>query len=111
MRPPAAASLHLGIILILAGTFRPLASEARTFLVDGVQIPTLQAGIDSAASGDTVLVAAGTYVENINFMGKAIAVKSESGPSVTVIDGNGANSVVTFATSEGASSELTGFTT
>jgi serine protease len=47
---------------------------------------TIQAGINAAANGDTVLIAPGTYSENINFSGKAITVTSEQGPQVTIID-------------------------
>lgn len=38
--------------------------------------PTIQAGIDAATNGDTVLVDTGTYVENINYMGKSIVIAS-----------------------------------
>ena len=72
--------------------------------------PTIQAGIDAASKGDTVLVAPGTYVENINFNGKAITVESEKGVSVTTIDGNQNGSVVTFANGESSSTILRGFT-
>jgi hypothetical protein len=77
--------------------------------------PTIQAGIDAAVDGDTVLVAPGTYVENIDFLGKAIIVMSSGEPIDTIIDGmNPANpdfgSVVTFSNREGTDSVLEGFT-
>ena len=55
---------------------------------------TIQQAIDRAALGDTVLVAPGTYLENINFQGKEIIVRSELGPELTIIDGRNQDSVV-----------------
>ncbi len=74
------------------------------------QYPTIQDAIDAAVRGDEVLVGDGTYVENLDFLGKAITVQSVNGPQVTTIDGNGTASVVTFANQEGAGSRLEGFT-
>jgi hypothetical protein len=71
---------------------------------------TIQSAIDAAVNGDTVLVSPGTYTENINFMGKAITIKSASGPTVTIIDGNQAGPVVTFISGEAKTSVLNGFT-
>src|SRR5215475_381296 len=62
--------------------------------------PTIQAAINVANNGDTVLVAPGTYQENIDFLGKAIKVTSSNGLAVTTIKNNGGGSVVTFHSGE-----------
>jgi len=86
-----------------------IASTPITIRVPADQ-PTIQGAITTANNGDTVLVAPGTYLENINFHGKAITVRSEAGPGTTIIDGNQAGSVVIFASGETNASVLDGFT-
>lgn len=72
----------------------------------------IQAAIQdpSVVNGDTIIVRPGVYVENIDYLGKAVTVKSGKGPAVTVIDGNQADSVVAFENGEGFDSVLDGFT-
>ena len=69
---------------------------------------TIGRAITAATDGDTVLVAAGTYVENINFNSKSLVVNGEN-RETTIIDGNQAGTVVTLATGD-YTAVLSGFT-
>ena len=71
--------------------------------------PTIQGAIVAAQPGDVVDVQPGTYVENIDFLGKAITVRG-SGAGLSVIDGGSNGSVVTFQSGETSASVLEGFT-
>ncbi|MHC4705595.1 MAG: right-handed parallel beta-helix repeat-containing protein [Planctomycetota bacterium] len=92
----------------------------RELNVPSVDYNSIQSAIDDANAGDIVVVSAGTYQENINFLGKAITLRSTNpnNPNVvaaTVIDGSAPvdsnyASVVTFSSGEDANSVLSGFT-
>jgi predicted outer membrane repeat protein len=85
---------------------------------------TIQAGINGASDGDTVLVARGHYYERINFLGKALLVTSnfifdslETTIDSTIIDADTSvlgisdtGSVVTFIFQEDSTSAIKGFT-
>jgi len=51
---------------------------------------TIQSAIDAASDGDEVVVADGIYTgdgnKNLEFLGKAITVRSENGPENCIID-------------------------
>jgi hypothetical protein len=75
------------------------------------EYPTIQAAINAASDGDEIIVAPETYTEAIDFMGKAVTVRSSAGADETVISATGlAKSVITCANDEGPDSVLIGFT-
>src|SRR2546426_6818353 len=78
---------------------------------------SIQAAVAAAGEGDTVLVAPGTYQENVDFAGKALILASEfvHGADVatiaaTVIDGGGSRPVLYFHTGEDTTTAVVGFT-
>ncbi|MCH7547862.1 MAG: hypothetical protein IID30_15800, partial [Planctomycetes bacterium] len=75
---------------------------------------SIQFAIIQAVNGDVVIVAHGTYMEAINFLGKAITVRSTdpNDPVVvmqTIIDGTGFLHVVQCVSNEGPNTVLSGF--
>jgi parallel beta-helix repeat protein len=101
--------MKTGIFLFAVLCAPALAYPTTIYVPD--DYPTIQEGIDAAMNGDTVVVKPGTYHELIDFLGKAITVKSEQGAATTVIDGEGLEgSIVSFKNGESFDSVLQGFT-
>ena len=107
------------ILLLILVVILPCIVLATTITVkqDGTGDYTLiQAAIEAANNGDTVLVHPGTYVENINYIGKSISVcslEAIAGDSTyisrTIIDGNRNGPCVAFLNAE-QNASLRGFT-
>src|SRR5688500_9369364 len=58
--------------------------------------PTIQSALSASTNGDIVLVAPGTYFEHLT-IGPAqdgVALRSEAGPEVTIIDGQQTGRVI-----------------
>jgi hypothetical protein len=106
------------LILFSICLFLAVPCQARVITVDNngpADFNNIQAAIDDANNGDTIIVCPGSYVENINFLGKNITMTStdpndKSILASTIIDGNDANAVVTFSGTESSICMLAGFT-
>jgi len=103
--------MRLLVVLLVIFTIPSFCLAQTTWYVPD-DFPKIQDAISdsSVVDGDTVIVRPGTYVENLDFLGKTITLKSELGPDVTVVDGNSGGSVVTFRHDEGVETIIDGFT-
>ena len=72
---------------------------------------SIQKALDNASTGDTVLVAPGTYYENIIWPHiDGIILLSECGPDSTIIDGGGGGDVIRIGTGVDSTTVIKGFT-
>jgi hypothetical protein len=124
MRGRTFLRIATGVLLFFLS---PGLTAAVTWYVDGSKaqsgdgnswetaLSKIQEGIDASSDGDTVIVAPGTYTENIKLNGKNIVLTSTDplDPTVvsnTTIDGSRAGSVVAFSGAEHETCVLAGFT-
>jgi hypothetical protein len=100
-------------IILMFFVFMNISLYASTIHVPSDQ-PFIQAGIDSAVNGDTVLVATGIFTgannKNIDFGGKSILLISEKGADSTIIDCQDEGRGFYFHSGEGYNSIIKGFT-
>jgi nitrous oxidase accessory protein NosD len=73
------------------------------------QYPTIQGAINAAADGDTVLVAPGTYVENL-LISRPLTLRSTAGAESTTIDGGAVGPVMVVRGTGAEVVTVSGFT-
>ena len=86
-----------------------VVTENRTWRVPS-DAATIAAALDSAAAGDTVLVAPGTYNEGGLVVDENIVIVSEAGPESTVVDAQNASTSVFTLNTVAGTMRLEGFT-
>ena len=102
----------------VAGRGAPPATPTGTLIVDAAAtspgngtathpFQTIQEGLAAAAHGDTIEVRPGTYVENLNLLGKTLTLVAPGGALSTVIDGSQSGPVITVP---GGDAVIEGFT-
>ncbi len=101
------------LFLLLGFCLSIVPLEAAVLNVPGV-FPTIQAGVAAAGAGDTVLLAPGVYAgagnRNVDFLGKAITVRSSAGPLLTIVNCGGLGRGFICQSGETAASLLAGLT-
>ena len=104
------ASIAMVIVLSTLGLCTMAAPSASAATLSVFNGGSIQNAIVAANNGDTVRVYPGTYLENLDFLGKAITVLAVAGPGQTTIDGRGLAPVVRFTRNEPRAATLQGFT-
>jgi hypothetical protein len=85
------------VIIIILLSFMSTAHSTIWYVHPDSVLNTIQAGLNACSTGDTVLVAAGIYYENLIWPTLAgIKLLSESGPNSTIIDGDSTGRIITM---------------
>lgn len=99
------------ILLALAAGLTPPSIANADVLNVPSDFPTIQIAVNLASAGDEIVVAPGTYFEDIDFLGKQLTLRSSGGAAVTTIDAIGRfDPVITILGSSADGSVVEGFT-
>jgi parallel beta-helix repeat protein len=107
----ATLTLTTLVLTVVLQAFSLTTAQAAT-----INVPTggsIQAAINAASNGDTIVVAPGTYNENIVIDRKYVTVISSSGAANTIIDGGQRDSTVAISNvpnSGALTARISGFT-
>ena len=105
----------IALVLVLIGAMvgglpalvgKAEASPATIYVPDSY--PTIQAAVDAASPGDTIIVRDGTYTENIDVNKDHLTIQSQSGAEVTIVRAANPNDHVFSITAD--SVNIDGFT-
>jgi len=117
MALPSKQASGAAVLCSILALLPSLASVAHgaTLNVPSPAYPTIQSAINAAVDNDQVVVAPGTYYENVSFLAKAITVRSTSPDDpatvkATIIHGQSLGTVVAFTAGATNASVLSGFT-
>lgn len=98
---------HFVLIIILLSVFFLSFGNSDTINVPN-DYQTIQSAVDVALEGDTIIVAAGTYFENISF-NKSLYLLGED-PKTTIIDAQDSAKCISFINWDGSYGKISGFT-
>jgi parallel beta-helix repeat protein len=77
--------IAMGVLLALTLAFIAFTGIASASTIYVPEDSTIQAAVNAAYPGDTIIVRDGTYTENIKVDKKRLTIRSENGPDSTII--------------------------
>ena len=101
----------LRLVVILLLSFFSTANATVWYVHPDSTLNSIQAGLYSCSTNDTVLVAPSTYCENLTWpFTQSINLVSEIGADMTIIDGGGTGIVILIGTGIDSTTIIKGFT-
>ena len=106
----------IAVLVLMVGvgvTYLLSVAFAASTLYVPSQYSTIQAALNAASNGDTIIVDDGVYKGSSNrgldFNGKQVKLKSKNGPDACMIDCESSDRAIYFCDDEGNNTEVDGF--